>query len=205
MLFIQIHSEVIRYLTTSRDDDTMWLFHVDDIQHSFKGQLIEIQTVTHIIIGRDGLWVIVDHHRAPSLLADRVQCLYTTPVELHRRADAISPRTQYDDALLVILILDIMSHTRISNIQIIGLRRILSCQRVNLFHNRQDTKLFPAVTNQQKGFVHIADLALQPYGTGYLEICKAIDLSLTQQIGFQCVDVLFLQALVDIYDMLQFL
>ena len=84
MLFIQIHSEVIRYLTTSRDDDTMRLFHIDDVEHTFKGQLIKIQTVTHIIVSRDGLWIVVDHHTAPALLADGVQRLHTTPVKLYR-------------------------------------------------------------------------------------------------------------------------
>ena len=98
-----------------------------------------------------------------------------------------------------------MSHTRISNIQIIGLCWILSCQRINLFDNRKDTQLFPAIANQQKSLVHVLDLTLETYGTGNLEISKAIDLSLTQQIGFQCVDVLFLQALVNVDDVLQFL
>ena len=98
-----------------------------------------------------------------------------------------------------------MSHTRISNIQIIGLRWILSCQRINLFDNRKDTQLFPTIANQQKSLVHVLDLTLETNGTGNLEISKAIDLSLTQQIGFQCVDVLFLQALVNVDDVLQFL
>ena len=89
MLLIEIHRQVVRYLTTGRDNHAIRLLHVDDIEHALKGELVEIQAVAHIIIGRDGLGIIVDHHAAPTLLADGVQRLHATPVELYRRTDAI--------------------------------------------------------------------------------------------------------------------
>ena len=63
--------------------------HVDDIHHTLEGQLVEVQTVTHVIVCRYRLRVIVNHHRAIALLADGVQSLHTTPVELYARTDAI--------------------------------------------------------------------------------------------------------------------
>ena len=53
--------------------------------------------------------------------------------------------------------------------------------------------------------MHITALTLQSDGTRYLEVGKAIDLSLAQKRLFQRVDIIFLQLLVDIDDMLQLL
>ena len=53
--------------------------------------------------------------------------------------------------------------------------------------------------------MHVTALAFQSDGTCYLEVSKAIDLSLAQQRLFQCVDIVFLQFFVDINDMLQLL
>ncbi|CUP62700.1 Uncharacterised protein [Segatella copri] len=57
-----MHSQVVWNLTTGRYDDTMRLLHLDDIHHTLEGQLVEVETVAHIVVGRYGLWVVVDHH-----------------------------------------------------------------------------------------------------------------------------------------------
>ena len=93
----------------------------------------------------------------------------------------------------------------IGDIEVVRLRRILSSQRVNLFHNGQDAELLAAITHQQHGLVHRSHLALHANGTGYLEVGEAIDLGLAQQISLQRVDILLLQTLIDINDMLQLL
>ncbi len=47
----------------------MRLLQVDDIHHTLEGQLIEVETVAHIVVGRYGLRVIVAiiTERQPSL------------------------------------------------------------------------------------------------------------------------------------------
>ena len=62
ILCIQVHSQVVWNLTTGRYDDAMRLLHLDDIHHTLEGQLVEVETVAHIVVGRYGLWVVVDHH-----------------------------------------------------------------------------------------------------------------------------------------------
>ena len=89
MLLIEIDCQVVGYLAARRDDDTMGLFHIDDVQYALEGEFVEIQTVTHIVIRRYGLRIVVDHHRAPPLFADGIQRLDATPVELNGRTDAI--------------------------------------------------------------------------------------------------------------------
>ena len=62
MLLVKIHGQVIRNLTTRGHDDTMRGLHIDDIHHTLERQLIEVQTVAHIVVGRYRLRVIVYHH-----------------------------------------------------------------------------------------------------------------------------------------------
>ena len=60
----------------------MRLFQVDDVEHTLKGQLVEVETVAHVIVCRYGFRIIVNHHTAPALLTDGAESLHTTPVEL---------------------------------------------------------------------------------------------------------------------------
>ena len=108
MLFVQIHGEVVGYLTTGGDDDTMRLFQVNDVQYALKRQLVKVQAVAHIIVRRDRFRIIVDHDGTPTFLADGVQRLYATPVELDTRSNAIGARAQHDDAPLVVLVLNVV-------------------------------------------------------------------------------------------------
>ena len=113
-------------------------FQLNDIHNTLKGQLVEIQTVAHIIIRRNGFGVIINHHRPITFTSDGVQRLYPTPVELNRAADTVSARPQHDDGLFVFLKRHIMGNACISHIQIIGLCRIFGSQSVNLLHHWQD-------------------------------------------------------------------
>ena len=96
MLLIEPHREVVRYLSAHRENHTIRLLKVDDIHDTLEGQFVEIKTVAHVIIGRNGLWVVVDHHALMTLLAGSLECIDRTPVELDRRADAIGTRTKDD-------------------------------------------------------------------------------------------------------------
>ena len=42
--------------------------HLDEIYHTLEGQLVKVETVAHIIVGRYGLWgeLIITEHQ-PSL------------------------------------------------------------------------------------------------------------------------------------------
>ena len=80
---VEAHGEVVRNLSTGRYDNTHGALELDDIHHTLEGELVEEQAVTHIIVGRYGLGVVVDHHAAVALLADGVERLHTTPVELY--------------------------------------------------------------------------------------------------------------------------
>ena len=82
-LRVELESEVIGDLSARREDDTAWRLQIKDVKYALEGQLIEVQTVGDIVVRADSLGVIVDHHRAVALLADRLQGIDATPVEFY--------------------------------------------------------------------------------------------------------------------------
>ena len=48
---MELHGEVVGYLATNADDDATGLFEVDDIEHAFHRQLIEVEAVAHVVVG----------------------------------------------------------------------------------------------------------------------------------------------------------
>ena len=89
ILCIQAQCQIIRNLSTGRYNDAMWIFEFQNIHYAFESQFIEIEAVAHIVIRRYGFRIIVNHNAAPPFLANCIQCLNTTPVELNRRTDTI--------------------------------------------------------------------------------------------------------------------
>ena len=205
ILSIEIHGQVVRNLATRGDDDAIRILHVDDIHDALKGQLIEIKAVTHIIVCGYCFRIIVDHNTAITALANGVQSLHTTPVELHRASDAVSTRTKNDHRTPVVGETDVAGHTIVGHIEIVGLSRILSCQGIDLLDNRQNVVALAQATHHEQSLVHIAKFPLQSYCTGNLEIGKTIDLCLTKQFTVERIDIATLQTLIDIDDVFQFI
>ena len=100
-LSVQAESKIIRYLTTGGNDDSMRIFQFENIHHTLESQLVKVQTVAHIIVGRNRFGIIINHDTAVTLLTDSLQSLHATPVKFHRRTDAVSTRTQYHDGFMV--------------------------------------------------------------------------------------------------------
>ena len=92
---IQACSEVVWYLTACRQYHSMRCLKVDNIHHPFVGQFVKIETVAHVIVGRNGFRIIVNHHRTPSFFSYCHQSIYATPVKFHRATDAICTRAEH--------------------------------------------------------------------------------------------------------------
>ena len=83
-LFVETHGQVVGYLAAYAQDCAVGLLKVEDIHHALECELVEIETVTHVVVGRHCLRIVVDHHRAPSLFLDGHKGIYGAPVELYR-------------------------------------------------------------------------------------------------------------------------
>ncbi len=182
ILRIQTHSEVIRYLSAGGDNHAVRLFVVQDVEHTLKRQLVEVQTVAHVIVRRHGLRIVVYHDTAVAAVAYGVQCLHTAPVELHRRADTVSSRTEHHHRTAVVLILNVVGCAAVCEIQVVCLCRIFGCQCVNLLDHGNDAQALAVTAYIQDTVIHIF---LQTYGAGNLEVAEAIHLCTTQQVGRQ--------------------
>ena len=97
-----------------------------------------------------------------------------------------------------------MRLSRISHIKVIRLGRIFRRQSINLLDNRQYPEAFAQLTNHEHCLVHVMQFVLQLDGTRNLEIRKAVDLGLAQDIFVKRVDVALFQPFVSVDDMLQF-
>ena len=77
------------------------LFLVDDLQHVFQRQRLEVQAVGGVVVGRHGLGVAVDHDGLVAVLAHRERGVHAAVVELDALADAVGPAAEHHDLLLV--------------------------------------------------------------------------------------------------------
>ena len=82
-LFVETHRQVVRNLPTGAHHYAVGGFQIEDVQHALVGKFVEIQAIAHVIVRRNRLGIVVDHHRTVTFFANRVERLHTAPVELH--------------------------------------------------------------------------------------------------------------------------
>ena len=192
---MELHSQVIGYLTTYADNNTTGRFQIDDIKDTLQGKLVEIQAVAHVVVGRNGLRVVVNHDGFVTLLACGIDGVDGTPVELHARTDAVGTRAKHNHRLLIIIIVNVvprlvmlrllricrLSYRKcvlecrrmsISEVEVIGQFGMLAGHRIDTLHAGQYAVLFAITSHHQVLFFHIGAGVLQ-HETGYLEIAEA--------------------------------
>ena len=156
ILAIQFHCQVVRDLATYGYDHTLRHFQVHHIEYTFERKFVEVQTVAHIVVGRNRFRVVVDHDRLVTQFTCSLCCIYRTPVELYGRTDAVSTRSQDHYALVVLVVRDIMFATVVCHIQVVSQFRMFGSDRVDTFYARQDTHFLTQVTYTDIFFLHIA-------------------------------------------------
>ena len=96
-MLVETHGEIVRNLSAHGENDALRAFEVDDVHHTLEGQFVEVEAVAHVIVGGDGLRIVVYHHAWATLIAHGLQSIDRTPVEFHRGTYAVSTRTENDD------------------------------------------------------------------------------------------------------------
>ena len=170
---VEPHSKVIGDLTTCRQDRTVRLLQVNDIQHPLQRQLIEVEPIRHIVVGADRLGVVIDHDGVVALLLDRLEGRDTTPVKLDRATDVVRSGTKHDHTLVPILKGDIVTMPIVGQVEVIGLGGILRCERIDLAHHRGDTHTLAQLSDLQLSGIHILDRVLE-HRTCDLEVGEAL-------------------------------
>ena len=135
-------------MPTCADDDTTRRFEFYDVHHALKGELVEVEPIAHVVVGRHRLGIVVDHHAAQSLLTNGVESLHTAPVELHAATDTIGTTAENDDAASVALVAHIVRRAAVCEVEVIGFGGILCGQRVDAFDNGQNAALLAHLSDK---------------------------------------------------------
>ena len=101
--FFERAGELQRRLAAELHDDALEravrLLGVDDLQHVFGGERLEIEAVGGVVVGRHGFRVAVDHDRFIARVMQREAGMAAAIVELDALADAVGPAAEDDDLL----------------------------------------------------------------------------------------------------------
>ena len=177
-LRIKGHGQVIGYLASGRENHPPGRFQFNNIHNPFKSQLVKIEPVAHVVIGRNGFRIVIDHYRTPAFPANSQQRLHTAPVKFNGTPNAVGSGAQYHNGPFVLFIINIMSHPSVGQVKVIGPGRVFGGQGVNLFYHRQNAQRFSYLPYFMRTFViHF----LFPESTCDLEIGEALALGQTKQ------------------------
>ena len=152
-----------------------------NIHHTFIGQLVEIEAVAHIVVGRHSFRIIVDHDRTPPALFHGEKSVDRAPVEFHRAADTVCTRPEHHHRTVVVQILHVVCIAVICEVQIVGHSRILCGKRIDLLHHRDNAELF--AQSAHFGAVRHGIERILFDCASYLEIAETLLLGKTQQVG----------------------
>ena len=211
MLLIESHGEVVGYLASSGDNHAMGALEFDNVHDALEGEFIKIEAVAHVVVGGDGLGIVVDHHRAVAQFANGVQSLHAAPVELHAGTDTIGSGTEHHHRAAVVLVANVVVGSRfaaysgVGEIEVVCVGGIFGGQGVDLLDHRHNAVILADGSDGKTGLGHAAEFLLQSDGACYLEIGEAIDLGLEQQLAVESVHVLLLEGLIDVDDVLEFI
>ena len=134
--------EVVGQLSAHTEDDALRLFLFVDVEHRLEADLIEDQSVAHVVVGAHGFGVVVDHDGLIAELGRRLDCIDAAPVELDARADPVGPGAQ-NHHLLTSGPAHLGGVRLVGRVEIVGLGGELRGGRVDVGQPRLDAVLFP--------------------------------------------------------------
>ena len=144
---VESQSQVVRYLAAYGDNDTVRIFHFEYIHHPLESELVEVETVAHVVVGGYGLRVVVDEHSAIAALLHLLEAGYGTPIELHGAAYAVSARTEHHHGFAVVLVTDVVHASVVGQVEVVGLGREFGRKRVYLLDYRHDAQGFAVLAH----------------------------------------------------------
>ncbi|MNB90570.1 hypothetical protein D3C75_376300 [compost metagenome] len=90
-----------RGLAAVLHDNALRLLDAHDFQHVFQGHRLEIQTVRGVVVGRNRLWVTVDHNGLVTVFAQRQRSVYAAVVKFDALADTVWTAAEYHNFIAI--------------------------------------------------------------------------------------------------------
>ncbi len=224
-LAMEFHGQVVGYLSAHADDDASWRLEVDDVEHTLEREFVEVETVAHVVVGGDGLRVVVDHDALVAQAAGCVDGVDRAPVELHRRADAIGARAEHHHRLVVLVVVDIVArlvvlqggcgavacgelvleggYVGVGEVEIVCQFGMLAGHCGNALDRRQDVALLAILPDGEVFLLHVSAAGFQ-HEAGNLEVAESALFHFEQEsVGNVLQPVVLLQFVLQVNDMLE--
>lgn len=159
VLSVKRERNVVRGLTTHGQNDTARVLSVIDVKNGLERDVLKVQLVCLIVIGRHSFRIIVDHDCLHTILPQCSDGPHSTPIEFNGRTDSVNTRTE--DHNTVVLEVNIMLGGVVSSVKVVGERGELGGNSVNLLDKGSDTSLNTETTNSELvGAEHFGDLSV---------------------------------------------
>mmetsp|Transcript_25250 Transcript_25250/g.75010 ORF Transcript_25250/g.75010 Transcript_25250/m.75010 type:complete len:998 (+) Transcript_25250:65-3058(+) len=103
-------------LAADRDDGGLAALLLVHVEHALERELLEVEAVALVEVGRDRLGVVVDHHGLLAELAQRADGRDGAPVELDRRADPVHARADHHRPLVLeveVVLVAVVRHVQV--------------------------------------------------------------------------------------------
>ena len=97
----EVERQLQRRLATVLNDDTKRFFFVDNFEHVFQCQRLKVQAIRSVVVGRNRLWIAVDHDGLVAVFAHGHGRVDAAIVKLDALADAVGTAAQHHDLLFV--------------------------------------------------------------------------------------------------------
>src|SRR5215471_10246906 len=189
---MKLKGEIIRGLTTNRDNHANALLPRVNIEHVFQANLVEVKSVAAVIIRTDCLWIEIQKNRAVAQLSENAGGVYTAPVKLNRTAYAIRARSEKKH-VLTFFGLHVISFSIERQVEIIRLGRVLGCQSVDLPDHWGYPHVLPVSPNNR--LIHFENRA-------YLAIGESGALGLKQKFFWTRSTLVGSEEIFDLYQMM---
>ena len=96
---MQLHREIVRDLAAHAHYHALGPLPLVEVEHRLEAHLVEDQPVAHVVVGADGLGVVVEHDGLVAERGGRLHGVDAAPVELDARADPVGARAEHHDLL----------------------------------------------------------------------------------------------------------
>src|SRR5215470_2780712 len=94
---LQFQREIERSLPAKLHDDALRLFAFHDGENVFESERLKVQTIRSVVVGRNRLWVAIDHDGLEAVFVERIGCVAAAIVEFNALPDAVRTAAQNHD------------------------------------------------------------------------------------------------------------
>lgn len=160
VLSVKLESDVVGGLTSHREHHTRRSLGVVNVEDGLERDVLKVESIGLVVIGRNRLGVVVDHDRLEAQLSQRSDSSHRTPIELDRRTNSVHTRTKNHDT--VVLERDVVLGGVVGGVEVVGERGELGSDRIDLLDERSNAGILSKSSDSELvGTKELGDLSVR--------------------------------------------